>query len=135
MRQYYSSSVKADLREEPACYVVSIDGVDVVKANVVKMSEYGGRAEREILESKYSKCNPWPQVPLDDMPKSAPSHPGQLLYMRQHYRAALREGMGVNVALMHQRIKPKIPDKEIQSWECEVCGSLVDASNGFGCTE
>jgi len=130
MRPYYPSSVKADLREEPTGFVASIDGVDVVKANVVKVSEYESRVERQILESKYSNCDPYPQFLSADVPRRDPPPVEQLLSTQADFRLALDKGEGVKVALMHRSLCPKIKNDEVQSWWCHDCGLQVEAPDG-----
>ena len=124
MQSIYPSSVKADLRREKRHYVASIDGVDVVKAKIIETSHC--LTERQVPESKYSNCDPYPQFLTDDVPDRDPPKSNQRLYTQAHFRQAMEEGGAVKVALMHRSLNPKIPDKEIQSWECEVCGSTVE---------
>ena len=131
MSKIYPSSVKADLREEPTGFVASIDGVDVVKVNVVKVSEYESRVERQILESKYANCNPYPQFLSADVPRRDPPPVEQLLSTQADFRLALDKGEGVKVALMHRSLCRKIENDEVQSWWCKWCGSLVEAQNVF----
>ncbi len=129
MRPYYPSSVKADLREEPTGFVASIDGVDVVKVNVVKVSEYESRVERQILESKYANCDPYPQFLTDGMPDVYPPKSNQWIYLQPQFRLAMSAG-GVKIALRHSEVYPKIENLEVQSWWCHDCGLQVEAPDG-----
>ena len=127
MKQRYPTSVVADLRKEHDAYVASIDGVDVVKAKIIEMSHC--RTERQVLESKYSNCDPYPQFLTDDVPDCDPPKSNQMIYTQPHFREAMTQG-GVKVALMHQKVCPKIENLEVQSWWCHDCGLQVEAPDG-----
>ena len=126
MRQRYPTSVVADLRKEHDAYVASIDGVDVVKAKIIEMSHC--QTERQVLESKYSNCNPYPQFLTDDLPDCDPPKSNQVIYTQPHFREAMEGGGAIRVALMHRKqdLNPTIENKEVKAWWCEACESLVE---------
>ena len=127
MRQRYLSSVVADLRKEPDGYVASTDGVDVVKAKIIEMSHC--QTECQVLESKYSNCDPYPQFLSDGMPDVYPPKSNQWIYQQPQFRIAMRAG-GVKIVLRHSEVYPKIENLEVQSWWCNDCGLQVEAPDG-----